>query len=84
MLIRKVILYFFVIFLLLDIGLFAEQTVLLRSGESVRGNITNQDMDSLSIQKTDGQTVIITKEKLLKVIYRQVDEVEKERKIRIF
>lgn len=57
----------------------ASQTVLLKNGKSMKGTIVSQDADGLTIESEEGDRSMIPKSILLKVIYREVDEVEKEK-----
>ncbi|BDA77557.1 hypothetical protein LPTSP3_g04870 [Leptospira kobayashii] len=76
------------LFLLLFTGLFlsslpliAINTILLKNGKSIKGIVSNQNMDSVEINRTDGKHVIISKKSVLKIIYKDLAE-EEEAKIR--
>lgn len=68
------------LFLILPVfSLWSSQTILLREGGSLQGTITSQDAEGLTVQSKDGKRTNIPKSKLLKVIYREVEEAEIER-----
>lgn len=69
----------FIMLFLFQIEISAFQTVLLKDGKSIKGKITSQDADGLTIESMDGNLSTIPKRKLLKVIYQEVDDREKEK-----
>jgi hypothetical protein len=71
--------YITTLIILTSISLHAQQTVLLKDGKTIKGNIVSQDAEGLSLESEDGKRVSISKKNLLKVIYRQIDESEQER-----
>ncbi|MCC5815443.1 MAG: hypothetical protein JJT78_11855 [Leptospira sp.] len=60
-------------------ALYAQHTILLKDGRTLKGNITSQDADSLSLESKDGKKMSVPKANLLKVIYKKVDEAEEEK-----
>lgn len=61
------------IFISLAFPLFAN-SVLLKSGETIKGNITSQDAESIVVQEANGNSRTISKKKILKVVYKEVSE----------
>ncbi|MFB5649571.1 LA_0442/LA_0875 N-terminal domain-containing protein [Leptospira wolffii] len=71
------ILLFFAIFLAPGF-LFAEQTILLRKGGKLMGNITGQNEKAITVQTAEG-TKTIGKREILKIIYKDVTKEEENR-----
>ncbi|TGM16702.1 hypothetical protein EHQ82_16945 [Leptospira selangorensis] len=70
----SLILVFFLFF-----PLYAVQTILLKQGKSIKGSITNQNVDSVEIDTQDGKHMVISKKSVLKIIYKDLAEAEEER-----
>ncbi len=49
-------------------------SVLLKSGETIKGNITSQDAGNIVVQESNGNSGTISKKKILKVVYKDVSE----------
>ncbi|MDF3821760.1 hypothetical protein P3G55_17785 [Leptospira sp. 96542] len=60
---------------------FAVHTILLKNGKSVKGTITNQNVDNVEMNTEKGGHVVIPKKSVLKVIYKDIAEAD-EAKIR--
>ncbi|PJZ83745.1 LA_0442/LA_0875 N-terminal domain-containing protein [Leptospira harrisiae] len=72
----------FIIFLyLITFPLLAINTVILKNGKTLKGKVTNQNEQGLTLQTTEGPQTV-TKSQILKVIYKDVSDQEAE-KIRI-
>jgi len=61
--------------------LIAINTILLKNGKSIKGIVSNQNQDSVEINRTDGKHVIVSKKSVLKIIYKDLAE-DEELKIR--
>ncbi len=57
-------------------SLFAVHTILLKQGKTIKGTVSNQNLDNLEIQSQDGQKIIIPKKSVLKIIYKDLAEEE--------
>ncbi|TGL61396.1 LA_0442/LA_0875 N-terminal domain-containing protein [Leptospira sarikeiensis] len=66
--------------ILLPIGLFADQTILLRKGGKIIGNVVGQNEKTITVQSDSGKQTI-NKRDILKIIYKDITA-EEEKKIR--
>lgn len=73
----KLTLLILVYFLLLPLQ--AVQTILLKEGKSIKGIVTNQNVDSVEIDTQNGKHMVISKKSVLKIIYKDLAEAEEER-----
>lgn len=79
--VSMIALFFIFAFLSLDFPIYSE-TILLRKGGSIKGKVTDQDENKITIQKEDGASVTIKKATILKVVYKEHLTAEEESKIR--
>lgn len=70
------------LFLFLTIEISAANSIILKSGKTIKGTVINQNEKGLTVKLADGSTQTIEKYKILKVVYKDVSE-EEEKKIRI-
>ncbi|PJZ47330.1 LA_0442/LA_0875 N-terminal domain-containing protein [Leptospira brenneri] len=56
----------------------AVQTILLKQGKSIKGIVTNQNVDSVEIDTQNGKHMVISKKTVLKIIYKDIAEAEEE------
>nr|WP_322113851.1 hypothetical protein [Leptospira meyeri] len=56
----------------------AVQTILLKQGKSIKGVITNQNVDSVEVDAQNGKHMVISKKTVLKIIYKDIAESEEE------
>ncbi len=59
--------------------LLGAQTILLKNGTSLKGDVTGQNEKVITVRTADGETQTISKRSILKVIYRDVNEDEAKR-----
>lgn len=71
-----------IIVTLSPIGLSAAHSVILKTGTTIKGNVVGQNEKGLTIKGLDGTTQTIPKDKILKVVYKDVSA-DEEKKIRI-
>ncbi|MCE9500878.1 MAG: hypothetical protein K8R21_10330 [Leptospira sp.] len=69
--------FLFLVFLFTS-PLFSE-TVLLRSGEILRGNVVEQSAKSLRLKLENGNEKVIDKDRILKVVYKSMSDLEAEK-----
>ncbi|MCZ8342536.1 MAG: hypothetical protein O9301_05860 [Leptospira sp.] len=60
-------------------SIFPAHTVLLKQGKTIRGIITNQNLDHVEIDTQDGKHLVLPKKSVLKVIYRDLAEADEEK-----
>lgn len=72
----------FIILILFPIEIFASHSVILKSGKTIKGTVINQNEKGLTVKLSNGSSQTIEKNKILKVVYKDVSE-EEENKIRI-
>lgn len=77
---RTIILFSLLIFLF-STSVFSAQSVILKSGKTLKGTVTGQNEKGLTIKLTDGTTTTIEKSKILKVVYKDISA-DEEKKIR--
>ncbi|MCT8334651.1 hypothetical protein NUH30_13285 [Leptospira sp. 85282-16] len=56
----------------------AVQTILLKQGKSIKGIVTNQNVDSVEVDTQNGKHMVISKKSVLKIIYKDIAESEEE------
>ncbi|TGK81427.1 hypothetical protein EHQ24_08900 [Leptospira noumeaensis] len=56
----------------------AVQTILLKQGKSIKGIVTNQNVDSVEVDTQNGKHMVISKKTVLKIIYKDIAESEEE------
>lgn len=66
----------FSILLLGQNSLFAVHTILLKKGKTVKGIVTNQNVDHVEIDTQDGKHLVIPKKSVLKVMYKDLAEAD--------
>jgi hypothetical protein len=76
------IIIFLTILVVCPIGISAAHSVILKSGTTIKGNVVGQNEKGLTIKLTDGSTQTIPKNKILKVVYKDVSA-DEEKKIRV-
>lgn len=59
--------------------IFSAHTVLLKQGKTIRGIVTNQNVDHVEIDTQDGKHLVLPKKSVLKVIYRDLAEADEEK-----
>ncbi|PJZ68373.1 hypothetical protein CH373_05920 [Leptospira perolatii] len=80
--IQKRILYFILsILFFASYEVFAVQTILLRNGGKIRGDVVGQNEKSIQIVTEEGKKMTLSKRTILKVIYKEITT-EEEKKIR--
>lgn len=57
----------------------AVQTILLKEGKSIKGIVTNQNVDSVEIDAQNGKHMVISKKSVLKIIYKDLAEADEEK-----
>ncbi len=70
------------IFLILPFFQIFGENILLKKGGIVKGKVIDQDDRKLKVQKEDGSTIILNKDQILKVVYKENVSAEEEEKIR--
>lgn len=60
----------------------AKQSVILKSGKTIKGQVVSQNVKELTVKQTDGTTKTVPKSQILKVVYKDVSE-EEAKKIRL-
>ncbi|TGM57972.1 LA_0442/LA_0875 N-terminal domain-containing protein [Leptospira adleri] len=60
-------------------SLWSAQTILLKNGTSLKGDVTGQNEKNITIRLADGSVKTISKKSILKVVYRDVNEEEAKR-----
>jgi hypothetical protein len=68
---------FILIYIILAGNLFAIQTLFLRTGEFVKVNVTGQSEDEINYTTLDGVSHTISKTKVVRIVYKDVEEAEK-------
>lgn len=63
-------------FLFLAVPIWSEQTILLKNGTSVKGDVTGQNENSVTVRLRDGGVRTFSKTSILKVIYKDINEEE--------
>lgn len=76
---RNCNLTFLILFFFLFLPLHAVQTILLKQGKSVKGIITNQNVENVEIDTQDGKHMVISKKSVLKILYKDLAEAEEEK-----
>ncbi|EQA43649.1 hypothetical protein LEP1GSC050_1538 [Leptospira broomii serovar Hurstbridge str. 5399] len=61
--------------------LFAMQSILLRNGNTIKGDVITQNEKTIQVRGQDGKIVNVSKRSILKVIYKEVTK-DEEKKIR--
>ncbi|PNV72096.1 LA_0442/LA_0875 N-terminal domain-containing protein [Leptospira inadai] len=61
--------------------LFAVQSILLRNGNTIKGEVITQNEKTIQVRSEDGKIVSVSKRSILKVIYKEVTK-DEEKKIR--
>lgn len=56
----------------------AVQTILLKQGKSIKGIVTNQNVDNVEVDTQNGKHMVISKKSVLKIIYKDLAESEEE------
>jgi hypothetical protein len=72
----------FFFLLLFPIEVFASHSIILKSGQTIKGTVINQNEKGLTVKLGNGSSQTIEKNKILKVVYKDISE-EEETKIRI-
>ncbi|TGL85539.1 hypothetical protein EHQ68_17185 [Leptospira congkakensis] len=67
-----------IILLFFIFPLSAVQTILLKQGKSIKGIVTNQNVDSVEVDTQNGKHMVISKKTVLKIIYKDIAESEEE------
>ncbi|MCC5813447.1 MAG: hypothetical protein JJT78_01710 [Leptospira sp.] len=62
-------------------SVFSAQSVILKSGKTIKGQVIGQNESGLTVKQTDGTTTTIPKKQILKVVYKDVTA-DEEKKIR--
>ncbi|RHX89677.1 LA_0442/LA_0875 N-terminal domain-containing protein [Leptospira stimsonii] len=57
-------------------SIWSAQTILLKNGTSLKGDVTGQNEKNITVRLTDGSVKTISKKTILKVVYRDVNEEE--------
>ncbi|WP_425269697.1 LA_0442/LA_0875 N-terminal domain-containing protein [Leptospira yasudae] len=65
--------------LFFSMPLWSAQTILLKNGTSLKGEVTGQNEKAITVRSADGGVQTISKRSILKVIYRDVNEDEAKR-----
>nr|WP_156781824.1 hypothetical protein [Leptospira tipperaryensis] len=60
-------------------SLWSAQTILLKNGTALKGDVTGQNEKNITVRLTDGSVKTISKKTILKVVYRDVNEEEAKR-----
>ncbi|TGL51404.1 hypothetical protein EHQ59_10920 [Leptospira kemamanensis] len=76
---RNYKLTFLILTLFLIFPLQAVQTILLKQGKSIKGIVTNQNVDSVEVDTQNGKHMVISKKSVLKIIYKDIAEAEEEK-----
>ncbi|KAK2620581.1 hypothetical protein CFV95_017010 [Leptospira interrogans] len=70
---KKFISYWIIIFLTVTVSLKSE-TVLLKSGKKIEGNILNQDKETVTFRLSDGTTKVFQKSSIQKISFSKITE----------
>lgn len=68
-----------ILIILIATPIYSEQTVILKKGGSIKGQITAQNEKGITIRKSDGSVETIEKSRILKVVYKDVTADEEKR-----
>lgn len=68
---KKFISYSIIVFLTTTVSLKSE-TVLLKSGERIEGNILNQDKETVTFRLSNGTTKVFQKSKIQKYLFQKL------------
>lgn len=80
---KKFISYWIIIFLTVTVSLKSE-TVLLKSGKKIEGNILNQDKETVTFRLSDGTTKVFQKSSIQKISFSKITEpISKKKKLKI-
>jgi hypothetical protein len=79
---KKFTIFLFFAFLVIPWNLYSIQSILLKTGKTVRGTIVEQTDTILTLDLGNGKKELIEKTKILKVVYKELT-LEEEKKIRI-
>ncbi|XDD48873.1 hypothetical protein AB3N59_10510 [Leptospira sp. WS92.C1] len=71
--------WIFFILLILSQPIWSSQTILLKNGTSVKGDVIGQNEKNITVRTSDGSNKVFSKRSILKVIYRDVNEEEAKR-----
>ncbi|MBM9499413.1 hypothetical protein JWG44_04020 [Leptospira sp. 201903071] len=71
--------FLFLFLFLFSQSLWSAQTILLKNGTSIKGDVTGQNEKNIIVRLTDGTMKTISKKTILKVVYRDVNEEEAKR-----
>ncbi|EMJ93266.1 LA_0442/LA_0875 N-terminal domain-containing protein [Leptospira alstonii] len=69
----------FISFIFLSLPLWSAQTILLKNGTSVKGDVTGQNENNITVRLEDGSVQTFSKKGILKVIYKDINEEEAKR-----
>ncbi|WP_423790285.1 LA_0442/LA_0875 N-terminal domain-containing protein, partial [Leptospira ellisii] len=78
---KKIILLLFLPFLLIltSQSVWGAQTILLKNGTSLKGDVTGQNEKTITVRTEDGSVKTFSKKSILKVIYKDVNDEEVKR-----
>ncbi|TGN07185.1 LA_0442/LA_0875 N-terminal domain-containing protein [Leptospira ilyithenensis] len=76
------ILLLLILFIAIPTSVFAVNTVILKNGTNIKGLVSGQDDKGLTVKLANGNTQVIPKSQILKVIYKDLSEQEAQ-KIRL-
>ncbi|WP_246052078.1 LA_0442/LA_0875 N-terminal domain-containing protein [Leptospira idonii] len=62
--------------LFLSFPLLAVHTILLKKGKTIKGQVTNQNLETVEITSTDGKHLVIPKKSVLKILYKDLAEAD--------
>ncbi|WP_394854575.1 LA_0442/LA_0875 N-terminal domain-containing protein [Leptospira ellisii] len=81
MFLKKIILLLFLPFLLIltSQSVWGAQTILLKNGTSLKGDVTGQNEKTITVRTEDGSVKTFSKKSILKVIYKDVNDEEVKR-----
>ncbi|BDA77952.1 hypothetical protein LPTSP3_g08820 [Leptospira kobayashii] len=65
-----------ILFIAAPISVFAVNTVILKNGTNIKGLVSGQDDRGLTVKLANGNTQVIPKSQILKVIYKDLSEQE--------